>query len=318
MTVERIRVIDTHTGGEPTRVVLDSPIELRASTMLERREEFQRNFDHFRTAIVCEPRGSDVMVGALITPPVNPSSVAGVIFFNNVGYLGMCGHGTIGIAVALQHQKRIGVGHHAVDTPVGTVTFDLSAGGRVTLQNVPSYRYRSNVALELDCGKTIHGDIAWGGNWLFICDDHGLSVEPSQIEALSQFARRIRKHLDEHKITGADGGIIDHIDLIGPPSSTEVADARNFVLCPGAAYDRSPCGTGTSAKLACLAAAGKLREGEIFRQQSIVGSVFECSFIAIDEQNIVPSITGSAFVNAEADLLLDSNDPFCMGFRDEM
>jgi 4-hydroxyproline epimerase len=313
LAFERVHVVDTHTGGEPTRVVFETPFELQTPTMLERRDEFRSQFDQYRKAIVCEPRGSDVMVGALVTPPVNSNSVAGVIFFNNVGYLGMCGHGTIGLAVALQHREQIKPGRHLLDTPVGTVAFELSQGGRVTLQNVPSYRYRTRVPIELDGNTIIHGDIAWGGNWLFICEDHGLRVHPSNVEALSAFARRLRKHLDENAITGENGAVIDHVDLIGPPSSQDVADARNFVLCPGGEYDRSPCGTGTSAKLACLAADGKLKEGEIFRQESIVGSVFDCSFKACEDGSIIPSITGSAFVNAQADLLLDPADPFRMG-----
>ncbi|MEZ6134783.1 MAG: proline racemase family protein [Pirellulaceae bacterium] len=313
MAQQRIKFVDTHTGGEPTRVVHDFPFELDAPTMLQRREQFRQNFDHFRRAIVCEPRGSDVMVGAIITPPVTERSAGGVIFFNNVGYLGMCGHGTIGVAVALLHRNQILAIRNTIDTPVGTIGFDVSPDGRVTLENVPSYRYRHHVPVQLDKTTLIHGDIAWGGNWLFICEDHGLQLDASNIHQLSSFAKRIRRQLDQQGITGADGATVDHVDLIGPPTSPNAADAKNFVLCPGGAYDRSPCGTGTSAKLACLAADGKLAEGAVFRQESIVGSIFECTYRQLENGHILPTITGNAWVNAEGTLLLDSEDPFCFG-----
>lgn len=309
----RIRVIDTHTGGEPTRVVVSSPIDLGSGSMAKRRELFSAKYDNYRKAIVCEPRGSDVMVGALIVPPENPSSMAGVIFFNNVGCLGMCGHGTIGVAIALQYMDRVTTGIHQIDTPVGPVQFELLGENRVRIQNVPSYRYRADVPLRLASGQTIHGDIAWGGNWFFICQDHGLSVELRELGELQRMTAEVRAALEANGIRGEDGGEIDHVELIGPPSSIVRADARNYVMCPGAAYDRSPCGTGTSAKVACLAADKKLMPGQIHRQESIVGSLFEATYQLADDGRILPSITGAAFVNGEADLILDANDPFCMG-----
>ena len=309
----RIRVIDTHTGGEPTRVVVASPIDLGRGSMSERRELFSTKFDDYRKAIVCEPRGSDVMVGALLVPPENPASMAGVIFFNNVGCLGMCGHGTIGVAIALQYMERVTTGIHQIDTPVGPVQFELLGDNRVRIQNVPSYRYKAAVPVKLKSGKTIHGDIAWGGNWFFICQDHGLPVEMRGLAELQRMTAEIRETLEASGIRGEDGGEIDHIELIGPPSSVVRADARNYVMCPGAAYDRSPCGTGTSAKVACLAADGKLEAGQTHRQESIVGSLFEATYTLAENGRILPSITGAAYVNGEADLILDANDPFCMG-----
>ena len=312
----RIRVIDTHTGGEPTRVVVSSPIDLGSGSMAERRELFAAKYDDYRKAIVCEPRGSDVMVGALLLPPESTASMAGVIFFNNVGCLGMCGHGTIGVAIALQHMERVTKGILQLDTPVGPVQFELLGDNRVRIQNVPSYRFRAGIPVQLPSGQVLHGDIAWGGNWFFICQDHGVPVELGSLGELQRLTSEVRGALEASGIRGDDGGEIDHIELIGPPSSIVRADARNYVMCPGAAYDRSPCGTGTSAKVACLAADGKLAPGQIHRQESIVGSLFEATFKSADGGRILPSITGSAYVTGEADLILDSRDPFCMGISE--
>ena len=311
--MERFRVIDTHTGGEPTRVVIAGPIVLTAATMAERREQFLVECDHYRRALVCEPRGNDVMVGALLTPPVESGSAAGVIFFNNVGTLGMCGHGLIGVVAALRFLESIDPGCHRIDTPVGTVQFRLATDGRVSLENVPSYLMQENVALKLSCGGQVHGDVAWGGNWFYICHDHGLTIELSNLRQLDALGHQIRAALRQQDITGEGGAEIDHVELVGPASSPLVADARNFVLCPGGAYDRSPCGTGTSAKVACLAARGELAEGALFRQESIVGSVFTASYRRLSADRIAPTIAGQAYVTGEGELLLDPTDPFCLG-----
>lgn len=312
-----IRVIDTHTGGEPTRVVVRGGPNLGEGSMAVRRDRFALQFDSWRSAIACEPRGSDVMVGALITEPERADSLAGVIFFNNVGFLGMCGHGTIGVAVALEHLGRIRSGRHALDTPAGQVWFELLGEGRVRIENVPSYRYRANIQVALENNRLVSGDIAWGGNWFFLCDDHELTIEPSNIAPLIRLASEIRKQLQVQGITGENGAEIDHIELIGR-SSEKTADARNFVLCPGGAYDRSPCGTGTSAKVACLAADGLLSPSAIWRQASVIGSQFEATYDFVGdpvEMQVRVALTGSAYVIAEADLILDSRDPFCMGIR---
>jgi 4-hydroxyproline epimerase len=313
MSVRRVQIIDSHTGGEPTRVVVAGGPDLGTGTLAERRARFQRDHDDFRSAVVNEPRGSDVIVGALLTPPVDPRCVAGVIFFNNVGMLHMCGHGTIGLAVTLAHMGKIQPGKHLLDTPVGVVGFDYQGGESVEIENVPSYRYRSEVPVDVEGHGTVHGDIAWGGNWFFLISDHGQELSYRRATQLTDFTQRVRAGLERQGITGADGGLIDHIELFGPPTKPE-AQSRNFVLCPGGAYDRSPCGTGTSAKLACLHADGKLREGETWRQESIVGSIFEGRFRLAGDR-IIPLIRGTAFVNAEATLLLDPADPFQMGLR---
>jgi 4-hydroxyproline epimerase len=269
--------------------------------------------------VVNEPRGSDVVVGALLCEPADPSCAAGVIFFNNVGYLGMCGHGSIGVAVTLAHMGRIGPGKHLLETPVGVVTMTLHGPNEATITNVLSHRSRAGLRVDVPGFGPVTGDIAWGGNWFFLVEDHHQAIELSNVDRLTECAWAIRQTLEREDITGDDGAEIDHIELFGPSA---VADSRNFVLCPGKAYDRSPCGTGTSAKLACLAADGKLPEGQTWRQESIVGSIFEASYdraIDLDPQFqgecVWPRIRGSAFVNTEATLLLDPRDPFEWGIR---
>jgi 4-hydroxyproline epimerase len=311
--VQRVQVIDSHTAGEPTRVVAAGGPDLGGGPMAERRARFRERCGAFRSAVVNEPRGSDVLVGALLCEPADPSCAAGVIFFNNVGTIGMCGHGTIGVAVTLAHLGRIGAGTHRLETPVGVVSFDYDGGHRVTVENVPSYRHAKDVAAEVPGAGRVVGDVAWGGNWFFLVSDHGQELTLANVERLTAVSWRIREALQRNGVTGRDGAEIDHVELFGPPHDP-ANDSRNFVLCPGGAYDRSPCGTGTSAKLACLFADGKLREGEVWRQEGILGSVFEGS-ARRDGERVIPRISGSAYVNAEATLLLDPDDPFCMGIR---
>ncbi len=306
-----MRLIDTHTGGEPTRIIVSGGPELGRGTMAARREVFRTQFDDLRSATVNEPRGSDVMVGAILCEPIDPTAAAGVIFFNNVGFLQMCGHGTMGVAVALAHLGRIGLGQHRLETPVGTVGFEFHGAGRVTIENVPSYRHATQVPVNVPGHGLIYGDIAWGGNWFFLVNEHGQDLSIQNVDRLTDFTWRIRQALQAQGITGADEGEIDHIELFGPPHDPQ-NHSRNFVLCPGKAYDRSPCGTGTSAKLACLAAAGKLTPGMLWRQESIIGSVFEGQLRQASE-HYIPLVTGTAFVNAELTLLFDPLDPFCYG-----
>jgi 4-hydroxyproline epimerase len=309
--MDRVQVIDSHTGGEPTRVVISGGPELGGGSMAERLQVFRTRHDAFRSAVVNEPRGSDVLVGALLAEPVDRSCAAGVMFFNNVSTLGMCGHGMIGLVVTLAHMGRIAPGERRIETPVGVVTARLHETGDVSIRNVPSYRHAKDVRVEVERHGTVTGDIAWGGNWFFLCGDHGQELTPRNVEALTEFTWRIRQALERHGITGRGGQEIDHIELFAP-SPTPGIDSRNFVLCPGKAYDRSPCGTGTSAKLACLFADGNLQEGEVWRQESIVGSVFEGTVQVIDGE-LIPTIRGRAFVTGEATLILDPDDPFCWG-----
>jgi 4-hydroxyproline epimerase len=313
MNSTRIQVIDSHTGGEPTRVVVAGGPDLGGGSLAERRTRFPQHHDHFRSAVVNEPRGSDVLVGALLCPPADPSCVAGVIFFNNVGVLWMCGHGAIGVAVTLAHLGRIGPGLHRLETPVGVVSLEYHGGNRVTVGNVPSYRHAKAVEVEVPGLGTVTGDVAWGGNWFFLVQNHGEELSLTNVERLVDVTWRIRQALPRQGITGAKGEEIDHIELFGPPS-VPGADSRNFVLCPGKAYDRSPCGTGTSAKVACLLADGQLKPGQVWRQESIVGSVFEATG-EWEGERVRPRITGTAHVTAEATLLLGGDDPFRHGIR---
>jgi 4-hydroxyproline epimerase len=306
--VKRIHVIDSHTGGEPTRIVIDGGPALGNGSMAERLAVLRARHDIFRSAVVNEPRGSDVLVGALLCEPADPACTAGVIFFNNVGYLGMCGHGTIGLVATLAHLGRIKPGGHRIETPVGVVTATLHADGSVSVANVPSYRKAGAVTVQVAGTGEVTGDVAWGGNWFFLVEKHGQALSLANVEQLTDYCWRVRQAVNAQGFPE-----VDHVELFGPPVNPR-AQSRNFVLCPGKAYDRSPCGTGTSAKLACLAAEGKLAPGQPWVQESIIGSTFTGSYRQ-EGEGIVPSITGTAFVNAEATLLFDERDPYAHGIR---
>lgn len=310
--MKRIAFLDSHTGGEPTRLILEGAPSLGSGTVAQQLAILKTDFDAFRMRVLNEPRGSDVLVGALLVPPADARCQLGVIFFNNVGYLGMCGHGTIGVIASLAYRGTIQPGNYRIETPVGVVettlhpsAMDAAYANCVSVRNVPAYRYRTHFPIHID-GRTIHGDIAWGGNWFFLCHDHGLAISPQNLEQLTDFAWRVREIYTQMGITAPDGHEIDHVELF---ASTPDADSRSFVLCPGKAYDRSPCGTGTSAKLACLAADGILAPGQTWRQQSVVGCVFDGRVEVVDGQ-IIPTITGEAWVMAEGHLLVDDRDPF--------
>jgi 4-hydroxyproline epimerase len=307
--MERLRIIDSHTGGEPTRVVVAGGPDLGSGPIAARLERFRREFDRYRSAIVNEPRGSDVIVGALLVAPEDATCAAGVIYFNNVGYIGMCGHGTIGLITTLAHLGRIRPGEHRIETPVGLVTATLHDDGEVSVRNVPSWRARKEVTVQVPGIGAVTGDVAYGGNWFFLVERHGPVLTLGDVGPLTDLCGRIRRALNAQGFAQ-----VDHIELFGPPAIAG-ADARNFVLCPGNAYDRSPCGTGTSAKLACLAADGKLAEGAAWVQESILGSTFTGSFRWLDRESgkVEPVIRGRAFVNAELTQLLDERDPFCWG-----
>ncbi len=309
---ELVEVIDSHTGGEPTRVVVSGGPDLGKGTCAERREVFRTGHDAFRAALINEPRGSDILVGALLCEPADPANAAGAIFFNNTGYLNMCGHGAIGVAVTLAHLGRIAPGTHRLETPVGTIAFELHDSGPVTIENVPSYRSARDVTLEIDGHGPVTGDVAWGGNWFFLADWPQAELTPDNIPSLTRITTAIRSALERDSITGDKGALIDHIELSSASPNPGI-DARNFVLCPGLAYDRSPCGTGTSAKIACLIADGDLAEGHLWRQESIVGSVFEASGRSNGKGAVIPRIAGRAFITAVSTLHFQPADPFRVG-----
>lgn len=306
-----MRVIDSHTEGEPTRLIVAGGPELGSGPLAERRAILAARHDALRTFVLNEPRGFDAVVGALLCPPSVPDCAAGLIFFNNAGYLGMCGHGTIGAAVTLAHMGRLAPGAHRFETPVGVVRVELHDRNTATIGNVPSYLHRGAVRVAVDGLGTVTGDVAWGGNWFFLTEAAPCAVEPANIPALTEAAQRIRAALRRDGVTGRDGGEIDHVEIVGPAPAG--ADARGFVLCPGGAYDRSPCGTGTSAKLACLAAHGRLAPDVPWVQESVLGTRFTARYAAGPDGTILPQITGRAWVTAEASLLRDPADPFPNG-----
>ena len=317
----RIPFLDSHTGGEPTRLITSLPFDLGTGSVADKLSTLKKNHDDLRRTVLLEPRGSDVLVGAYLVPPADPTCQFGVIYFNNVGYLGMCGHGTIGLIASLAYMGKVQPGIIRVETPVGVVEATLHRGSsieayrdpslypnKVSVQNIPAYRPLTHIPVTVD-GKTVHGDVAYGGNWFFLVHDHGLDVNMQNLEALTDFSWRVREQLTANGITGANGAEIDHVELF---ASTPEADSKSFVLCPGKAYDRSPCGTGTSAKLACLYGDGKLQVGQLWRQQSVVGSIFEGS-IQMQDNRIIPTITGEAWVMSEGTILVDERDPFGKG-----
>ena len=335
------RIIDSHTGGEPTRLVVSGGPDLGGGSMAQRAQRFRSEHDHWRRALVNEPRGNDVLVGALLCQPENPANACGVIFFNNVGLLGMCGHGTIGLVATLAHMGQLKEGTHRIETPVGTVQATLHGDRSVTVANVPAYRHAQHVSVRLDTGSVVHGDVAWGGNWFFLCHDHGLTLNTENLPALIAFSETLRQALWPQGITGADGADIDHIELLGaalaPPTNAgrdPALSGRSFVMCPGGAYDRSPCGTGTSAKLACLAADGVLAPGQLWHQESVIGSVFTGHYAVAPADaaadpadrpkngqpwgqpkppHILPFIHGRAHVTLDATVVFDAEDPFAWG-----
>ena len=338
-SVFNFKIIDSHTGGEPTRMVYDGFPDLVGDTIQDKLQSFKQNFDHLRQSIILEPRGNDVLVGALLLPASNPKATAGVIFFNNTGYLGMCGHGTIGVIISLAYQQKISAGVHWLETPVGLVKATLHDDNSCSVQNVPSYRHKKQVEIHVPELGLIRGDIAWGGNWFFLVSEHGQDIQASNVKQLTQVTMQIKQALVAANITGENGGEIDHIELFADSDDTKV-DSKNFVLCPGSAYDRSPCGTGTSAKLACLAADNKLAPEQLWQQQGVVGSVFTGSYqyaselntdlstdlntklnnpagAAYPEQTIIPTICGHAYVCAETTLIVQEDDPFKWGIPSE-
>lgn len=322
-TLFNFKIIDSHTGGEPTRMVYDGFPDLVGNSIQDKLQYFKQNFDHLRQSIILEPRGNDVLVGALLCPATDPKATTGVIFFNNTGYLGMCGHGTIGVIVSLAYQQQISAGIHWLETPVGLVKATLHEDGSCSVQNIPSYRYKKQVAVQVPELGLIRGDIAWGGNWFFLVSEHGQDIQANNVTALTQVCVQIKQALVAANITGENGGEIDHIELFADSNDAQV-DSKNFVLCPGAAYDRSPCGTGTSAKLACLAADNRLAPEQLWQQQGVVGSLFTGSYhyatdlkntatMTYPENTIIPTIRGHAYVCAETTLVVQEDDPFKWG-----
>ena len=307
-----MNIIDSHTGGEPTRLILSGGPPLGSGALANRRKRFAREFDHYRSMAVSEPRGAEALVGALLCPPQDASCSAGAIFFNKAGYLDMCGHAAMGLAVSLHHLGEMPLGQHRLETPAGVVLIDLKTANEVTVENVPSYRHLRDVQIEVDGLGQVSGDVAWGGNWFFLAHACPVRLQAGNLPELTRAAMAIRRTLQQNAITGPGGEPVDHVEFFGPALSG-LAQSRNFVLCPDDAYDRSPCGTGTSAKLACLAADGVLAPGEVWLQESITGSRFQASYRRNDHGRVTPSITGHAYVTAHGVLHRSPADPFANG-----
>ena len=307
-----MRVIDSHTGGEPTRVIVEGGPDLGDGTLAERCKRFAEDFDHYRKMSILEPRSSDAAIGALLCEPSDPTCAVGVIFYNTAGYLGMCGHGTIGLMNTLAYLGRITKGVHRIETPVGVVTAELFGDHKVRIENVASYRYRKGVTVNVPDLGDITGDIAWGGNWFFLVQNSPLALEMSNIPDLTYASLQVKRALAAAGITAKDDAEIDHVEFFDDSKHDDV-NSRNFVLCPGGAYDRSPCGTGISAKIACLAADNQLAAGEIWIQESIVGSKFEVSYRLDEDGSVIPSITGTAYICGETTLIFQDDDPFRLG-----
>jgi 4-hydroxyproline epimerase len=307
-----LHVVDSHTEGEPTRVAVAGWPEPSGATMAERRDEMRLRHDRLRTGMLLEPRGYDALVGAVLTPPVSAGAVAGVVFCNDAGYLDMCVHGTIGVVRTLEFLGRIEPGVVRLDTPAGTVAAELHGDGAVTVANIACRCTALDVEIDVPGLGRVTGDIAYGGNWFFLTELAGMSLERDNVAALLRATIAIRAALASAGVTGDDGAPLEHIEVFGPPRRPD-ADARNFVLCPGAAYDRSPCGTGTSAKMAALHKRGLLPVEGRWIQESIVGSIFEGRLRAAAGEEIWPEICGRAYVTAKATLRFDSDDPYRYG-----
>jgi proline racemase len=309
-----MRVIDSHTAGEPTRVVLDGGPDLGSGTLAERAARLEAKHLDFCASVVLEPRGHDAIIGALLVPPSEPACAAGVIYFNNLQNLGMCGHATIGLGVILAHLGRIDPGRHKFETPVGVVEIDLIDANTVSVVNVESYRLAKDVTVEVEGVGPVTGDVAWGGNWFFLVKKTPIALTGTNIRPLTDLTLKIRTALEKVGVTGKDGAWIDHIELFGP-AEDPAAQSRNFVLCPGGAYDRSPCGTGCSAKLACLAADGALAPGQDYVQESVIGSTYKMSYQPGPGGGVIPTITGQAYVTSDARLIFNPADPYRSGIR---
>jgi len=313
-SLRMMRVVDSHTAGQPTRVIVDGGPDLGEGPLSERIDRLRMRHDRFRSIVVGEPRGSDALIGALLCTPSDPTCTTGVIFFDSCGYLGMCGHGIIGVIATLEYLGLIKPrGSHRIETPVGTVTAELHASGDVSIQNVASFRHKRNVVIDINGSTKFTGDVAWGGNWFFLVNAHREELSVGRVERLTEVTRSIRQALARDGITGANGEKIDSVALFGPPQRRD-ARSRNFVLRFGKTYGRSPCGTGMSAKLACLFEDGVLAAGENWRQESIVGTVFDGSVDVVDGA-IRPTVRGNAYVTAEATLIIDERDPLSWGIN---
>ena len=322
--------IDGHTCGNPVRLVAGGGPLLEGSTMMERRAHFLAEFDWIRTGLMFEPRGHDVMSGSILYPPTRPDCDIGILFIETSGCLPMCGHGTIGtVTMAIEHGlvKPKTPGVLRLDTPAGLVVAEYRQVGdhveEVRITNVPSFLFAENLTVECPVLGEIAVDVAYGGNFYAIVGPQENFRDMADHSAADFIAWSpvVRQRLNEKYsfIHPENPGInrLSHMLWTGAPVSPE-ADARNAVFYGDKAIDRSPCGTGTSARMAQLHARGDLKAGDDFIHESIIGSLFKGrveSETTIDgKPAIIPSIGGWARMTGLNTIFIDDRDPFAHGF----
>jgi 4-hydroxyproline epimerase len=324
--------IDGHTCGNPVRVVAGGSIPtLQGATMFERRQHFIAEYDWIRTGLMYEPRGHAMMSGSILYPPTRADCDVGVLFIETTGCLPMCGHGTIGtVTIALEHgliQPKT-PGLLRLETPAGLVEARYERNGpyveSVRITNIPSFLYGTGYEVDVDGLGTLVVDVAYGGNFYAIVEPQPIfnDIADVGVSDLLAWSPRLRTAFNaRYNIAHPENPVIDkltHVLWTGKPRA-EGATARNAVFYGSAALDRSPCGTGTSARMAQLAAKGQLAEGEVFVHESIIGSLFtghiERRAKVGDRDAIIPSIEGWARVTGLNTIFIDDRDPFAHGFQ---
>ncbi|HZU65259.1 MAG TPA: 4-hydroxyproline epimerase [Novosphingobium sp.] len=322
--------IDGHTAGNPVRLVAGGAPQVQGNSMAERRADFLARFDWIRTGLCFEPRGHDMMSGGFLYPPTRPDTDIGILFIETSGCLPMCGHGTIGmITFGLEHGLIVPrtPGRLKVEVPAGLIDIDYGEeAGKVTfvrIRNVPSYLARAGIAIEVPGFGPLLVDVAYGGNFYAIIEPQGpyRGLDDLGAARLIELSRSVRTlvqavyepvHPQDARIRG-----VSHVQWADRPSAPD-ADGRNAVFYGEKAIDRSPCGTGTSARMAHLFATGRLQVGDRFIHQSYIGSRFTGRVEATADvgglPGIIPSIEGAAVATGHNTIWIDREDPFWAGF----
>ncbi|HUI64685.1 MAG TPA: 4-hydroxyproline epimerase [Bacteroidota bacterium] len=323
--------IDAHTCGNPVRVVVGGGPTLEGGTMSERRQQFLAQYDWIRTALMFEPRGHDMMSGSILYPPISPENDAALLFIETSGCLPMCGHGTIGTAAVLIEHGLVRPhvpGTLRLEVPAGTVEahYRLEDGRvhSVRIVNVPSFAEQMGVQVAVPGIGTLSLDVAYGGNFYGIIDpqEHYQGIDQLGVREILRLSPLIRRLVNEtHTFVHPQDPTIrglSHIQWTGTPRAKE-AHGRNAVFYGEHAIDRSPCGTGTSARMAQWAAKGKLKAGDEFVHESIVGSLFrgrvEGTTKVGTREAIIPSIEGWVRITGLNTIFVDDDDPFARGFQ---
>ncbi|MGO4268824.1 proline racemase family protein [Paenibacillus sp. TAF58] len=322
--------IDTHTGGNPTRTVISGVPKLVGSTMSEKMLHMKTEYDWIRKILMYEPRGHGIMSGAILVEPCHPEADIGVIYIETGGYLPMCGHDTIGVCMALVETGMIPVTEPTtnlkIDTPAGLVEAELAVQNgkvqKVAFQNVPSFLYK-HVKVEVEGLGGVYCDIAYGGNFYAITDARvlGLELTPSNADIIVKMAVNLRKSINQSvNVVHPEAPYIrglTHIEFYTDPTHPD-AHVKNTVIVPPGGIDRSPCGTGTSAKLAVMFAKGEIRMNEEFVHESIVGSLFRASVVGTTQVGSFPAVVtrieGSAWITGMHTFFMHEDDELNEGF----